>query len=560
MEEGKPTFQGNQEEQKIASQVYTLLLAQGRGFALDAPIKQSLRNLVEFFLPQRPGEDPARLAEQIDQALQRNQQAFYRQEAEGEVYFYTSRRGYYVKPVTPPAIRRIFQEKAPAPPAAVPSVSKPTFKPTLLRREARSAAMPEMKPVRRELKRKARPVAAKAKPVVSLPDGRLLDLAMTSEQIFDEYHSVLQQMFQERLVLDGRFISFGDQWFLDALLVKITKGELRQIKEFIEDAGDAELDLVLLRDIFDKKPEDEDYEAFRFSLNYQLAQEKREFEFRGVFSERLWGVIGVPPARATRGGRRPAEVGQDLRYLEDETAAGPVGDDTWNHILSFYEIENGLLPLEAQAKRLVPPPLLKEQKSARLYFRVPQLGLSNVGELHYPAGNRGGWIDGLEELLDNLVAGALLVIGKGDAENVFDISIRPVEPQELDLLTYDEKRSRFVFAKTIVAVETVEGMALEKARFKGLANARRLDENSRRKSDSVVGWAFEKVGVKDTGENEVRLTASIDGLLPVVNIEKPFSRESLIRFLATHPHYQKLEGEADTYVYAKKLSGEPEGG
>ncbi len=93
-------------------------------------------------------------------------------------------------------------------------------------------------------------------------------------------------------------------------------------------------------------------------------------------------------------------------------------------------------------------------------------------------------------------------------------------------------------------------MVISKARFKSLANAKRLEENVRRKGDLVIGFAFTKAGVKQADEEDKPVyRASVTDLLPVVNLEKPFSRMSLLRFMTTHPHYQKDETEEGYYFY-----------
>ncbi|MDO9065527.1 MAG: hypothetical protein Q7U96_00385, partial [Chloroflexota bacterium] len=52
-------------------------------------------------------------------------------------------------------------------------------------------------------------------------------------------------------------------------------------------------------------------------------------------------------------------------------------------------------------------------------------------------------------------------------------------------------------------------------------------------------------------EEKAVYRANVNDLLPLVNLEKPFSRASLLRFMTTHPHYQKDETstEEGTYLY-----------
>ena len=82
-----------------------------------------------------------------------------------------------------------------------------------------------------------------------------------------------------------------------------------------------------------------------------------------------------------------------------------------------------------------------------------------------------------------------------------------------------------------------------------MKDARRLDEANRRKGDAVIIFAFEKVGAKTTRDEKTVYRARLEDLLPIINIEKPFSTASLLRFFTTHPHYQKDETEEGYWVY-----------
>ena len=90
---------------------------------------------------------------------------------------------------------------------------------------------------------------------------------------------------------------------------------------------------------------------------------------------------------------------------------------------------------------------------------------------------------------------------------------------------------------------------MEKTRYKGFNNARRLEENSRRKSPAVLAYAFERVGQKSSEGEKTIYRASLDDLLPAVNVEKPFSKASLVKFMSTNPLYRKDESAEGYYFY-----------
>jgi hypothetical protein len=49
----QPTFSGSADQRALAEQVFRIMRTQGAFFASDAPIRQSLGNLADFFAAQR---------------------------------------------------------------------------------------------------------------------------------------------------------------------------------------------------------------------------------------------------------------------------------------------------------------------------------------------------------------------------------------------------------------------------------------------------------------------------------------------------------------------------
>ena len=52
----QPTFTGSADQQALAEQVFQIMKAQGSFFALDAPIRQTLDNLADYFAAQRQAD------------------------------------------------------------------------------------------------------------------------------------------------------------------------------------------------------------------------------------------------------------------------------------------------------------------------------------------------------------------------------------------------------------------------------------------------------------------------------------------------------------------------
>ena len=49
MSDGKPTFSGSADQKALAEQVFQIMKTQGAFYASDAPIRQTLGNLADFF-------------------------------------------------------------------------------------------------------------------------------------------------------------------------------------------------------------------------------------------------------------------------------------------------------------------------------------------------------------------------------------------------------------------------------------------------------------------------------------------------------------------------------
>src|SRR5215212_4305169 len=90
----KPNFTGNAEQKALAAQIFQLMSTQGTFFAADSPIKQTLANLADFIAVQSKA-DRAKVVQEIDAALSKNNAVFAREERENDVIYVISRLGVY---------------------------------------------------------------------------------------------------------------------------------------------------------------------------------------------------------------------------------------------------------------------------------------------------------------------------------------------------------------------------------------------------------------------------------------------------------------------------------
>jgi hypothetical protein len=457
-------------------------------------------------------------------------------------------------PTTPAA--RPATETAPA---ATTAPAEPTTKPTT------APATPATPPTR-----PAAPVTAPpAAPVVTGPvevtvataqGPATFDLRQPVEEILldENVAGALASMISATVENDTRLIRFGSDIFPEEATERFSKGDYRRIKEYLDEpeTGGVASDRDIIADVLGRRIEDPAYDRVRFSLDYRLLKEKKDFEFVGIDSDRLWvnaGASPVPPPTT----RKPAEIGQDYRFLEDpavieaeaeDEAASPYNGGPIEYSLTYYEYEHGVLPYDGRFKRVFPGAIFEDQRASLLRFEVPQLYGSLLAELRYPTGNRGGFIMGLNELFtDHLVPGARFSIVPTDrGDDVFEIHFTRAEEEEANLLQLDERKGRWVFRPVQYAVGTDPSALLTQEKFGKLHNQKKLEDADRRKPDVIVANAFEAVGE----ENDGKLWAILDDLWPVVNLDRPVSRSWLRSLLSgAYPFFYPDETTEGAYFY-----------
>ena len=82
----QPIFSGNAEQKALAEKVFEIMKAQGSFFAVDAPIRQTLGNLTDYLVGQGKS-DPAKVAQELEAALKKNDAIFTREERGDDVIY-----------------------------------------------------------------------------------------------------------------------------------------------------------------------------------------------------------------------------------------------------------------------------------------------------------------------------------------------------------------------------------------------------------------------------------------------------------------------------------------
>ncbi|MEA2573251.1 MAG: hypothetical protein QOH93_549 [Chloroflexia bacterium] len=468
-----------------------------------------------------------------------------------------------VAPATPPAA----QVTASAQPATQPRPQTPparTEQPAETRPAAAASAQPavDTAPVRP----KPAPVApaAPAAPVITGPvevtvqtagGPATIDLTRSVDELLENEAVVaaLEGAIGSMLESDTRIVRFGSEIFVEEATERFSKGDFRRIREYLEEpeTGGVASDRDIMTDVLGRRAEHPDYDRARFSLNTKLLREKKDFEFVGVDSDRLWIITNSSPV--SHPVRKPAEIGQDYRYLEDPAIQSVEDEDTaeaptYEHSLTYYEYENGVLPYDRRFKRIFPGAIFEDQRASLIRFEIPQLYGALIAELRYPTPNRGGFIMGLNELFTgHLVPGARFQIVPTDrGEDVFEVRYTTVKEREENLLQLDERRGRYVFRPVSYSVETNPAMLLTETKFGKLHNQKKLDEGERKKPDIIIINAFEAVGEELDGKP----WALFDDIYPVVNVERPISKSWLRTLLSgAYPYFYADENNEGAYFY-----------
>lgn len=599
----EPTFTGSAEQQELAAQVYQIMTAQAALFADDAPIRQTLSNLTDFFAAQRKASADE-VAKTLDAALSANGAVFAREERDNDVLYVTSKRGTY-RPAEPDTAHtfknRLYEPENPLPVddiSVVVTTTRPaltTVEPVFIsdywQRQAGIAPMlpngdqeeatedtllaeePEVdveevgaaseaveEPATREQAPATVPeavVAPAASTVMTLPNGVQIDLRRPAADLFGQYGQTLTNQLRSALDADPlrRIVMFGNDAFPEAQIATFGKNDLRRIRDYLQETGEPLLDTQIISDVFYHNARQSEYEAFRFALNYRLSREK-DFEFVGVEGARLWSTKGLPAIGSKR--VKASEMGQLAGYLEegfddslkDQSAEAIRSSGAHTHILTFFEWQYGILPFSRALAALLPAPLLADQRTAVLRIESPQHYRSMLVELRYPTGNRGGWLSGFEEFFhEYLVPGALITLSRTEEPHIFALTYEEQAETTERLLVLDDKRNKFAFTDMTFYCLVDTDMLPTQQRLGRLRNLKATTLSERRKSEVVLEQIFEVLGEPVGTRSEPRYQAFTDDLYVALNTVRPASRSYLLHLLRDGEHFEPEDAAGEMWIY-----------
>jgi hypothetical protein len=541
-----PQFAGTKREQELAEKIMGVVSARGMFMSANAPIRISLVSLAEFLDGQ--GEKDSR--SRIDAVLAANPSVFALEEVDDEKYLVTTREGRAPQaPQTAPqhTFTSRFHTPLPKPERTAPrALPRPEIAFADVLAELDDLQVEES-PVPPETQTQIDEEAIEQAPAAV---ARTITTQAAKPIEVTEVDDInLAVALRERLAVDPRVANFGEQWLMEDRVPRFSRGDLRRLRDYMQEKEQPLTDEDLAQDVLGVRPGSPDFELVRFALNYRLSNEHREFEFVGTANQRFWSTSGLPQIGTTR--RKLTEIGTDYRYLLDEGAEAPTyrSRESVDHALSFYEYIHGLLPYDADMQALLPGPVTPGQKSAVLTFECPQSFTTYLVELRYPTPNRGGFILGLDDFYsENLVPGAIISIQRTENDGHYRVEFLAESPRSDQLLELDERRAtRYVFRPTTFACGVEEAQLLSESRFGGLANEKPLDEKVRRRPEAVVATTFERIGLERDGNYSV----DFETLLAAVNVERPMSGTLLRSILEQDDTgaFSRDPEAADSYTY-----------
>lgn len=402
--------------------------------------------------------------------------------------------------------------------------------------------------------------------VIQLLDGSNIEFEQSASDILATHGDMLEAELIERLEKDPleRICLFGRNCYPHSSLVTLSKNDIRRIRNYIVEVGEPLSDNKIIEDLYYYDPRNSDPEGFRFSLNYRLSREKKDFEFVGVEGANLWSTKGLSIIENRR--VKISEMGQLTSYLtegcdesareEDLQTIGEKGTTT--RLLTFFEWEYGILPLDDALSTLFPNPMLPDQRTVVLRMDSPQRYTNFLVELRYPTGNRGGWVQGFSEFFhEHVVAGTLITLSRTDDPNTFTIVYEEMPQESGRLLTFDEKKKKFAFTNVTYECVVDEEWLISQKRLSKAKNLKALPMSERRKGEVVLHHVFEVIGEREGTANEPAYRLDLQTLYLAYNILRPASKPYLMSLIESDDEMTVVDGagSADStpiYLYEPK--------
>ncbi|MCX6014969.1 MAG: hypothetical protein NT020_05195 [Chloroflexales bacterium] len=575
-----PTFAGTPSERTLAEQIHEVMRMQGQFFASDAPIQQRVSHLVAFFAPRR-GADEASTNAEINAAIAANPEIFVQTNDGDDIIITTGRAGiYHARAIDSKHSlqARLYEPEHPLPLDDL-SVVMTTTRPTMPKIDpiyvsdywlsaaptSEDGSAPHENGERAITSADAvstpdMPVAPVKKPLhmrrdatrVTLPQGITVDVALPLTQIMGLHGEAIISALRSSIEKDPikRFAVFGSHVADEHAVNSFSKNEIRQITEYIENEQQVPvLDSDILVNVLRVNPRAADYERQRFALNYRLL---KDLEFVGVAGANMWATRKLLDKIGANKRIKAADMAAFVNHLEegfdDSLTVTPAATiqqrGTVEHKLTFFEWEYGILPFNDALAAILPSPVINRQGNAVLTFEMAQHNHYAVSvNVRFPAGTRGGWIQGFDELFREwFVPGAVITISRTNQPNLLTIGYQEVEDRVEQLLYIDDskKKSKYAFTEMRVTSTVDEDLLPTQSNVGRIRKIKFFEISERKNIHTLLENIFMGFGEEVGSKQDPIYRLSFEQLFAVMSVYRTVTRKYLLHVLDEHEQCKRV--------------------
>jgi len=568
-------FVGTPAERELAAQIHKAMCLQARFYAKEAPVRQSLKNIVSYFVGLRGGDELS-TTQEIRSALNANLDVFALEITDDDVIITTSTHGKYVPLAFDQSHSLTNRFHEPENPLPIDDISVvlttsrptvPTIEPVYISDYWRNGATSDDElgdigdtitphgPVGDEplvpddiivgTSNKSKAVNPRDAMRINLPQGISIDLAQPNTTIMQQHGDAIVSAMRSTIEKDTlkRIAVFGNQVALERDVRTFSKNEIRQITDYIENeiAGPV-TDSDILQNVLRVSARAVDFERQRFALNFRLL---KELEFVGVFGANLWATRKLLDKIGANKRIKAADMGTLMLHLEEGfddsvnvvSAESIQAKGSVHHTLTYFEWEYGVLPLTKALAAVLPEPVINRQSSAVVTFDVPQHNFSFGINVRFPAGSRGGWLQGFDEFFQTLlVPGALLTISRTNQPNVVSITYTESDERIESLLTIEEgkKKSKFAFAERQFTCKVEEELLPTLNNVGRIRRIKFFELSERKNMNALIEAIFVGFGEKAGTKQEPLYQIEFEQLYNLLTIYRSVTRNYLLHSLHEH--------------------------
>jgi len=577
-------FLGTPAERALAEQIHEVLRLQARFYAKEAPIRQSLKNIVSYFVTRR-GSDETIVTQEIVAALNANQDIFAQTITDDdEVVITTSVHGKYVPLAFDRAhslANRLYEPENPLPVDDISVVfttnrpTVPTIEPVYISDYWLHGATSSETPTIDDTADAAQTVVdasipddiiigsqPKVKTVnprdamrINLPQGISIDLAQPTPTIMQQHGDAIISALRGTIDKDTlkRIAVFGNQVALERDVRTFSKNEIRQITDYIEnEVSNPVTDSDILQNVIRVSNRAVDFERQRFALNFRLL---KDLEFVGVNGANLWATRKLLDKIGANKRIKAADMGALVLHLEEGfddsvnvvSAESIQAKGSVDHTLTYFEWEYGILPLTKALAAVLPEPVINRQSAAVVTFDVPQANYSFGINVRFPAGARGGWLQGFDEFFQTiLVPGALITISRTNQPNVINISYGEADDRIESLLVVEEgkKKSKFIFAERTFNCIVDDDILPTISNVGRIRRIKFFELGERKNMDALIEAIFVGFGEKAGTKQEPLYQIEFEQLFNLLTIYRSVSRNYLLHILHEHAECRLVNSAA----------------